>query len=99
MLCTVAVCITHGFRVGEGQAELHAPGEAAVRRHLQGMVARIALVDLLRNAIVTGVRPEVVVVQRRVCLGILILRQELGAVRHGVGIEHLAEVASRSCRH
>jgi hypothetical protein len=90
----VAVGVGQRLRASVVHADLKASPKPAVRLQLQGVVARVRLEDLLRQVAVAGERPEVVIVQRCVGLGILVLRQELGAVRDRVELNVGAQVPS-----
>src|SRR5580704_12389872 len=58
------------------------------------MVARVTLIDLLGNAVVTRVGPEVIVREGRISLRILVLRQEFGAERDFIELHNLPQVAA-----
>src|SRR5262249_47609429 len=80
----------------ERYPELQPPREASVRGNLQRVVAGIALENLLREGAIAHVGPEIVVVQRRPRLRILILRQQVGAVIRSIETHGFAEMPSKT---
>ena len=70
--------------------------EAPVRLDLQRMVTRITDENLLGYAAVARIGTEIVIAERRVGLRILILRQELRAVRDHIQLRILAKMTAKA---
>ena len=83
----------HGFRPRPGASELQAPGEPAIHLNLHRMVVRTAGKFIQRDAGVTGVRRQERVGQRPSRGRILTGREESRAIRQGVEVARLEQVA------